>query len=121
MLRGWDLSLVLGGRWVGLHVRLLCYAAVRCIVLYWALLPDCSHRVLPMLCHCASTAPATAGPTACSLFCCCRWIVVPVMIVWSSWASIPFIGGAVPANRRALAVYPLVLLYTAVGWLALIT
>lgn len=50
-----------------------------------------------------------------------RWIVVPVMIVWSSWASIPFIGGAVPANRRALAVYPLVLLYTAVGWLALIT
>ena len=50
-----------------------------------------------------------------------RWIVVPIMIVWSSWASIPFIGGAVPANRRALAVFPLVLLYTAVGWLALIT
>ena len=51
----------------------------------------------------------------------CRWIVVPIMIVWSSWASIPFIGGAVPTNRRALAIYPLVLLYTAVGWLALIT
>lgn len=43
------------------------------------------------------------------------------MIVWASWASIPFIGGAVPANRRALAVYPLCLLYTSVGWLALIS
>ncbi|PSC71949.1 YIPF6-like protein [Micractinium conductrix] len=50
-----------------------------------------------------------------------RWIVVPIMVVWSSWASIPFIGGAVPANRRALAIYPLCLLYTAIGWLALIT
>lgn len=46
---------------------------------------------------------------------------MPVMVVWASWASIPFIGGAVPANRRALAVYPLVLLYTAIGWLALVT
>ena len=51
----------------------------------------------------------------------CRWIVVPVAVVWASWASIPFIGGAVPANRRALAVYPLVLLYVAVGWLALVS
>ena len=50
-----------------------------------------------------------------------RWLVVGVCIAWSSWASIPFIGGAVPANRRALAIYPLVLLYTCVGWLALIT
>lgn len=46
---------------------------------------------------------------------------MPIMVVWSSWASIPFIGGAVPTNRRALAIYPLVLLFTAVGWLALIT
>lgn len=43
------------------------------------------------------------------------------MVLWSSWASIPFISGAVPANRRALAIYPMVLLYTALGWLALIT
>ncbi|KAL4440429.1 hypothetical protein ABPG75_003430 [Micractinium tetrahymenae] len=50
-----------------------------------------------------------------------RWILVPIMVVWSSWASIPFISGAVPANRRALAIYPMVLLYTALGWLALIT
>lgn len=49
-----------------------------------------------------------------------RWILVPVAIAWSSWASVPFIGGAVPANRRALAVYPLLLLYTTLGWLELI-
>lgn len=49
-----------------------------------------------------------------------RWIIVPVAIVWSSWASVPFIGGAVPVNRRALAVYPLLLLYSTLGWLQLI-
>ncbi len=50
-----------------------------------------------------------------------RWIVVGVAIVWSSWASIPFIAGAVPPSRKALAIYPLVLLYVCVGWIALIT
>lgn len=50
-----------------------------------------------------------------------RWVVVGLAITWSSWASVPFIGGAVPANRRALAVFPLVLLYTTIGWLALVT
>ena len=49
-----------------------------------------------------------------------KWIVVPVAIVWSSWASVPFVGGAVPANRRMLAIYPLCLLYTAIGWLAIV-
>lgn len=50
-----------------------------------------------------------------------RWIIVPLGIAWCAWASVPFIGGAVPANRRALAVFPLVLLYTTLGWLALIS
>ncbi|GAB4814020.1 hypothetical protein N2152v2_001066 [Parachlorella kessleri] len=50
-----------------------------------------------------------------------RWIVTGVGIVWSSWASIPFIAGAVPAERKALAVYPLVLLYVCIGWIALIS
>lgn len=50
-----------------------------------------------------------------------RWIVVPVAVVWSSWASIPFIAGAVPVARKALAVYPLVMLYVCVGWIALLT
>lgn len=50
-----------------------------------------------------------------------RWIVVPLSVLWSAWASVPFIGGAVPVNRKALAIYPLVLLYTTLGWLALIS
>ena len=50
-----------------------------------------------------------------------RWIVVGVAVVWSSWASIPFIAGAVPTARKALAVYPLVMLYVCVGWIALLT
>lgn len=49
-----------------------------------------------------------------------RWIVVVAAVVWSSWASVPFIGGSVPPARRALAVFPLLLLYTAMGWLALV-
>lgn len=49
-----------------------------------------------------------------------RWILVPVGIAWASWASVPFIGGAVPVNRRALAIYPLCLLYASIGWLAII-
>jgi hypothetical protein len=43
-----------------------------------------------------------------------------VGLAWASWASVPFIGGSVSPTRRALAVYPLLLLYVAMGWLALI-
>jgi len=50
----------------------------------------------------------------------CRWIVTIGAIVWASWASVPFIGGSVAPERRALAVYPLLLLYTSVAWFALI-
>lgn len=50
-----------------------------------------------------------------------RWCLVPIAIAWCGWASVPFMSGAVPVNRRALAVYPLVLLYTTLGWLALIS
>ena len=49
-----------------------------------------------------------------------RWIVTVGAIVWASWASVPFIGGSVAPERRALAVYPLLLLYTSVAWFALI-
>jgi hypothetical protein len=49
-----------------------------------------------------------------------RWAVVGASVVWASWASVPFIGGSVPPARRALAVYPLLLLYTSMGWLALV-
>jgi hypothetical protein len=49
-----------------------------------------------------------------------RWIVVPLGVAWASWASVPFVAGAVPPGRRALAVYPLGLLYLTIGWLALV-
>ena len=48
-----------------------------------------------------------------------RYVVVVVALVWSSWASVPFIGGSVSPARRALAVFPLLLLYTFIAWLAL--
>ena len=38
-----------------------------------------------------------------------------VSLAWASWASVPFIGGSVSPARRALAVFPLLLLYTAKG------
>jgi hypothetical protein len=49
-----------------------------------------------------------------------RWIVMPLSVAWASWASVPFVGGAVDARKKVLAVYPLVLLYSVLGWLALI-
>jgi len=50
----------------------------------------------------------------------CRWIVTVAAVVWAAWAAVPFIGGSVPPARRALAVFPLLLLYTSLGWLALV-
>jgi hypothetical protein len=45
---------------------------------------------------------------------------MPLSVAWASWASVPFVGGAVDARKKVLAVYPLVLLYSVLGWLALI-
>ncbi|KAK9832638.1 hypothetical protein WJX81_006038 [Elliptochloris bilobata] len=49
-----------------------------------------------------------------------RWVVVGVALAWASWASVPFIGGSVSPARQLLAVYPLLLLYATIGWLALV-
>lgn len=49
-----------------------------------------------------------------------RALVVAICLGWASWASIPFIGGSVAPARRALAVYPLMLLYITMSWLAII-
>lgn len=35
-----------------------------------------------------------------------RWVVVGVCTAWSSWASVPFVGGSVSEKRRVLAIYP---------------
>ena len=49
-----------------------------------------------------------------------RLAVVAVCFFWSTSASLGFMGELVPTNRRALAVYPLFLFYTSIGWLILI-
>eukprot|EP00271_Cylindrocystis_brebissonii_P011669 TRINITY_DN29574_c0_g1_i1.p1 TRINITY_DN29574_c0_g1~~TRINITY_DN29574_c0_g1_i1.p1 ORF type:complete len:312 (-),score=46.12 TRINITY_DN29574_c0_g1_i1:376-1311(-) len=48
-----------------------------------------------------------------------RTLVIALGMAWSSWSAYPFISGAVPASRRALAVYPVFLLFLAVGALVL--
>ena len=42
-------------------------------------------------------------------------------VAWSSWASVPFISAAVPDSRKALAVYPVMLLYVSLGMLAIVS
>ncbi|CAM6104806.1 unnamed protein product [Calypogeia fissa] len=48
-----------------------------------------------------------------------RTVVVLVTLIWSSWSAYPFVSTAVPASRKALAVYPVLLLYISIGFLVL--
>ena len=50
-----------------------------------------------------------------------RTILAVGAVGWSSWASIPFISAAVPPSRKALAVYPVMLLYISLGMLAIVS
>ena len=47
-----------------------------------------------------------------------RLIVVGVGVLWSAAASVPFVSAAVVEERKALAVYPMVLLYVTLGLFA---
>lgn len=49
-----------------------------------------------------------------------RSLVTLICLVWASWATVPFIGNAVPKGRKALAVYPVMLMYVSLAWLALV-
>ncbi|GLC36005.1 hypothetical protein PLESTB_000528500 [Pleodorina starrii] len=52
-----------------------------------------------------------------------KWIRVVVTagcLAWASIATIPFIGNAVPRGRKALAVYPVMLMYVSLAWLAMV-
>jgi hypothetical protein len=49
-----------------------------------------------------------------------RSLVLAFCLAWASAATVPFIGKTVPDNRKALAVYPVMLLYVSIGWLALV-
>ena len=44
-------------------------------------------------------------------------IVVSVALAWSSWAAYPFMSSAVNPRRKALALYPVFLMYVSVGFL----
>ncbi|XVF26409.1 hypothetical protein REPUB_Repub14bG0014000 [Reevesia pubescens] len=44
-------------------------------------------------------------------------IVVCVTLSWSSWAAYPFMSSAVNPRRKALALYPVFLMYVTVGFL----
>jgi len=40
-----------------------------------------------------------------------------VTLAWSSWAAYPFMSSAVNPRRKALALYPVFLMYVSVGFL----
>ncbi|KAM7267787.1 hypothetical protein ACFE04_009953 [Oxalis oulophora] len=44
-------------------------------------------------------------------------VVVSVTLAWSSWAAYPFMSSAVGPRRKALALYPVFLMYVSVGFL----
>ncbi|XP_074280660.1 protein YIP4a-like [Silene latifolia] len=44
-------------------------------------------------------------------------VVVCVTLAWSSWAAYPFMSSAVNPRRKALALYPVLLMYVSVGFL----
>ena len=50
-----------------------------------------------------------------------RTILALAAVSWSSWASIPFISAAVPPTRKALAVFPVMLLYVSLGMLSIVS
>ncbi|KAL8488865.1 hypothetical protein ACS0TY_024969 [Phlomoides rotata] len=44
-------------------------------------------------------------------------VVVGVTLAWSSWSAYPFMSSAVNPRRKALALYPVLLMYVSVGFL----
>lgn len=44
-------------------------------------------------------------------------VVVAITLAWSSWAAYPFMSAAVNPRRKALAIYPVFLMYISVGFL----
>ncbi|KAK9697128.1 hypothetical protein RND81_08G016700 [Saponaria officinalis] len=44
-------------------------------------------------------------------------VVVCVTLAWSSWSAYPFMSSAVNPRRKALALYPVLLMYVSVGFL----
>jgi len=49
-----------------------------------------------------------------------RLLVCAVAFMWSTWASVGFLSGLVPADRKILAVYPVFLFYVVLSWLIVV-
>ena len=49
------------------------------------------------------------------------WVVVAVALVWCCKASVGFMSVLVPTEKRALAVYPVLLFYFSIAWLILVS
>ncbi|WOK96460.1 hypothetical protein Cni_G05167 [Canna indica] len=45
-----------------------------------------------------------------------KMVVVSITLAWSSWAAYPFMSAAVNPRRKALALYPVFLMYISVGF-----
>lgn len=50
-----------------------------------------------------------------------RCVVLIVCLGWASAATLPFISQSVPNERKGLAVYPVLLMYASLGWIALVS
>ncbi|KAH7859409.1 hypothetical protein Vadar_000718 [Vaccinium darrowii] len=63
--------------------------------------------------------PLDIGALVCMLYdnVILKVIVVCVTLAWSSWAAYPFMSTAVNPKRKALALYPVLLMYVSVGFL----
>ena len=40
-------------------------------------------------------------------------------VAWASWAAVPFVSASVSPKRKTLAVYPLMMMYLFLSWVAL--
>jgi len=49
-----------------------------------------------------------------------RMLVCAVAFLWATWASVGFLGGLVPADRKILAVYPVFLFYIVLSWMIVV-
>jgi hypothetical protein len=47
-------------------------------------------------------------------------LLVGVCFCWSTYASVGFLAACVPEDRKALAVYPVLLFYLCIGWMIII-
>ena len=49
-----------------------------------------------------------------------KLVVMLLGVAWASWAAVPFVSASVSQKRKTLAVYPLMMMYLFLSWVALI-